>query len=207
MLNKTKLILSLAGVLLLIGGAFFVKYEYANYKALETKMLDYRNNERAYEDIISKQNGDNRVLILSNADLKYSNDKMVHSIDSIRKSLKTPKNASGDVSTGIVTVIHDTATILLSNIVGCAIDTVLKHNEFTQSRIILNNNELKDILDVNNIEYLYVYSTREYVTVYKNGLIRLLHLDWHKETIDRYDIQNTNKLIKVTDVRVIKIRQ
>jgi len=207
MLNKTKLILYIIGGIIIASSYFGIKVAYNKYVAMKTDMQSYRNNQRAYEDIISGKTSENRVLKLSNADLKQSNDKLIQSMDSIRKTFKHASNKPGDVSAGINTVIHNTVGALLVNNGQCVVDTTLKHNAFTSSRVILKDNHLNVILDVNNTEYLYVYTTSEFVNVYKNGWVRFWHFDWHKEDIDRYDIKNTNDLIKVGTVRVVKIRE
>jgi len=207
MLNKTKLILYIIGGVLLASSYIGIKVAYNKYVSVKTEMEAYRNNDRAYQDIISGKTSENRVLKLSNDDLRQSNDKLIQSMDSVRKTFKKAKNKPGDVSTGVSTVIHDTVSALLVNNGQCVIDTTLKHNPFTSSRVILKDNHLNVILTVNNTEYLYVYSTREYVNEYANGWQRFWHFDWHKEDLDRYDIKNTNDLIKVEDVRIVKIRE
>ena len=175
-----------------------------NYYSLKEQLTNETSNRKAYENMNSILKNDKRVLRLSVADLRDSNDKYIHSIDSLRKSLKLPKNKPGDVSTGISTTIHDTAYVELLKPAECDIDTTIIHNEFTNTRVILHENQLKAILDVNNTEYLYVYSSREFVNSRKGWLDRLLHLDYRKEDIERYEIVNTNDLIKVGDVRIIK---
>lgn len=207
MLNKTKLILYVIGFLFVAGSGIGIKVAYNKYKSTEASMVAYRNNQRAYEDIISKKTNDNRVLSLSNADLRDSNDKLVHSMDSVRKSLKTPQNKPGDISIGVNTSIHDTTWVKVKVPAECNVDTILEHNKLTTSHIILKDSMLKDILDVNNSEDLFVYSTREFVNQYKNGWCRFWHFDWHKEDVNRYDIVNSNKLIKTGDVRVVKVRE
>lgn len=205
--NKIKIIIYSISALIAIVGIFGIKAAYNNYKKTKVELTAYKNNQIQYENIISNNTKDKRVLELSNSDLKYSNDKLVHSIDSIGKLLKRAANKPGDVSSGITSQIHDTAVIIIPGIDSCAFDTTIVHNEFTKSRVIAKNNVVKEILDVNNTEYLYVYSSREYVNTYKSFLGRLFHLDWHKVTLDRYDIENTNKLIKNSDIRIIKVRE
>jgi len=207
MLNKTKLILYIIGALFVIGSGLGIKLAYSKYVSIVNERDSYRGNQRAYEDLISGKTSENRALRLSNADLRNSNDKFIQSIDSVRKSFKGAKNKPGDVATGIGSSIHTSTSVLLQNNGGCVVDTVLYFNKYTKSHITLKNNLLKDSLDVNNVQSLYVYTTSEYVNTYKSGWIRFWHFDWHKEDVDRYDIDNTNKLIKVDSVRVYKIRE
>jgi hypothetical protein len=177
---------------------------------MKSDISAYRNNQRAYEDVIAGKDSANRVLKLTTGDLRRSNDKYVQELEKTRKSLKRALNKPGDVSVGIGTEIHSTDTTYINNPCNFKLDTVVIHNELTRDSIKIENNKLISTISINNIQSLYVYSTREYVNEYdgwfKGGLNRLIRLDWRKETIDRYDIVNTNDLIKVNNVRVIKVR-
>jgi hypothetical protein len=59
-------------------------------------------------------------------------------------------------------------------------------------------------LDIRNTQYIYLYTTREYKNK-KNFLQRLFTLDWKKVTKHKYEIENTNDVIKTEDVRVVEI--
>ena len=72
---------------------------------------------------------------------------------------------------------------------------------------LIKNNKLITRLLVNNTQILYVYESSEYKNKYKNGFVRLLNLDWKKETNTRYIIDNSNKDISVKDMVVYKIRE
>jgi hypothetical protein len=207
LISRTKLIVVITSILLITGGAFSVKMLYNDYKRVKLDAASYKNNMIAYEEIISKKDSANRVLQLNRDDLKHSNDQMIISMESMRKSLKRPANKPGDLSTGISTSIRDTDTIRIDNKVDFKLDTIVKFNDLTKVGIKIEKDSLISTIDINNTEFLYVYSTREYVNQYKNGWNRFWHFDWKKEDINRYDIKNTNDLIKVGEVRVIKVRE
>jgi len=206
MLNKTKLIIYGISALLIIGGALSAKVAYDKYMTVSNERDNYRNNQRYYEQQDSAHRDENRVLRLSAADLRDSNDKMIHRIDSIQKSLKIKQNKPGGVSAGVDTSIRDTDTIFISNPTHFKLDTIVKFNDLTKNHIKIENNSLISGLDINNSMYLYVYSSREFVNRYNgwfNGwLNRLVHLDFTKEDYFKYNMINTNNKIEIKDSRV-----
>lgn len=204
MINKVKLILASIGALLVFGGALFV-YD-LNRKYMEEKEAKnrYMSNAKAYVDNANGLHAENRVLRLNRDDLSHSNDKLVQTIDSIRKSRKEPENKPGGMSAGTITTIHDTVKIIIRNPCDFKLDTTIKHNEFTKSTIKIEKDSLISTIEVNNTMVLNVYTERVFVNQYKNGWIRFWNFDWKKEDVLKYSIDNSNKLIHIDDMRVIK---
>ena len=58
-------------------------------------------------------------------------------------------------------------------------------------------------IKLENTQYLYVYTTKEYKNK-KSFLKRLFTLDFKKVKKEKYNIINTNSLLKTSDVRVVK---
>ena len=58
-------------------------------------------------------------------------------------------------------------------------------------------------IKLDNTQYLYVYTTKEYKNK-KSFLKRLFTLDFKKVKKEKYDIINTNSLLKTSDVRVVE---
>ena len=58
-------------------------------------------------------------------------------------------------------------------------------------------------IKLENTQYLYVYTTKEYKNK-KSFLKRLFTLDFKKVKKEKYDIINTNSLLKTSDVRVVE---
>jgi len=201
---QNKVIFYSLSALLVFGGAFGVYSGIKEYKKLKTELVQETNNRRAYEDMANDVSKDNRVLRLSAIDLRQSNDKLIHSMDSLRKSLKIAPSKPGDVSASIGTTLHDTTTVIISNPTDFKLDTLIKHNDLTLNHIKIQKDSLISELTINNTMTLFVYSQREYVNEYKNGWVRFWNFDWKKENVDRYSIDNTNKLIKNGKIRVIK---
>jgi hypothetical protein len=207
MLNKTKLILFATGALLIIGGAFVAKGLYNDYMLVKDERDAYKGNQYAYVDIINNKTKEARVLRLSAEDLRHSNDSLINLIEKNRKGHSGATNKPGDISTGVATHIHDTTVVIINNPCNFKLDTVIKHNDLTKVGIKIEKDSLISTLDINNVECLYVYSHGEFVNQYKNSWLRFWHFDWKRQDVDRYDITNSNDLIKVDEVRVIKVRE
>ena len=202
---KQKLILYTIGALLLTGSAFIVSGGIKRYMEIK-QQLEYANNSvQAYMDQFDASMKSRAVLELSAATLRRSNDSLIQSLEETRKSLKIALNKPGDVAANIVTKINTTDTIYLPLPAECRFDTVIKPNDLTKFSIKYENNSLIHSAEINNEQHLFVYSQREYINEYKNGFRRFLRFDWRKRDISRYEIENTNDKIKVTDTRVIKI--
>ena len=58
-------------------------------------------------------------------------------------------------------------------------------------------------IKLENTQYLYVYTTKEYKNK-KSFLKRLFTLDFKKVKKEKYNIINTNSLLKTSDVRVVE---
>ena len=186
---------------------FFGIFAYNNYIEMRSERDSYRNNSIAYEERFNGAVEANRVLRLNRDDLRHSNDSLIVSMEKLRKSLKKPQNKPGDVSIGTVTGIDVTDTVYIDNPCNFSLDTAVFYSKETIDSIKIKNNKLITRLLVNNTQILYVYESSEYKNKYKNGFIRLLNLDWKKETNTRYIIDNSNKDINVKDMVVYKIRE
>lgn len=204
--NKIKLLIMAIGALLIIGGALVGSGAYKRYVLMKEDLAASNRNERAYVSIINKDKNDKRVLELTASDLRQSNDKLINSIDSVRKSLKTPKNKPGDVAGGINTSAAFGGTVYIPVPATFKLDTVIKPNDLTSISLKIEKDSLKYGVAINNTQFLYVYSSREFVNKYGNGWTRFWHFDWKKEDVARYDIKNTNKLIVNGDVIIYKVR-
>ena len=81
----------------------------------------------------------------------------------------------------------------------------LKLNSLTTITVSRKDSILTTILDLKNQQILIVEEKKEYRNKYKNLWKRFWHFDWKKDRVQKYQIKNTNDLIKVTDTRVIKM--
>lgn len=205
--SKVKLIAISISALLFIGGAFFISYTIDRNKKLVSENNRLKNNVSQYESLAAGLYNDNRVLRLFRDDLRHSNDSLIQEIEKIKKSRKSPENKPGSITAGGNTSMDVKDTVIIDNTVDFKLDTTIYYNEFTKSTIKIEKDSLFSGIKVNNTQVLYVYPQREYVNKYKNGWHRFWNFDYKKTEVVRYELINTNDLIKVDDFRVYKIEK
>lgn len=205
--SKVKLIAISISALLLIGGALFVNGIISQNKSLREDNYRLTNNVSQYESLAAGLRSGNRVLRLFRDDLRHSNDSLIQEIEKIKKSRKSPENKPGSITAGGNTSIDANDTVIIDNTVDFKLDTTVYYNEFTKSTIKIEKDSLFSGIKVNNTQVLYVYPQREYVNKYKNGWRRFWNFDYKKTEVVRYELINTNDLIKVDDFRVYKIEE
>lgn len=191
------LVVSLAGT---------TKVLYNKTKAQDAEIAMLTNNVKQYESLAGGLTKDNRVLELKLGDLSHSNDSLVQMLDSTRKVLKI-KDKQLKMAMSMSTVIRDTTIVELPDTVNCNFNETLKPNALTTYKISRVGNKLEHIAEIFNVQDLFVITNKEYRRQYKNFFIRLFHLDFKKDEINRYKIVNTNLSITVLDTRVINIVQ
>lgn len=207
-------ILSLCIALSLIWG---ITLHNKNKKLSESLELS-QNNIEAYQGVVSASQQANNVLKLDVANLRQTNDKLLHRIDSVMeandikaKNVNTiaTQGQSIDVygSKGVGgQVILPRDTIITKDTVYVQ-DRILKDsilfNDLTKVHYNIDNDSIRIRLDIHNSQYLYIYKKREYKNK-KNFFQRLFTFDWKKVTKYKYKIVNTNELIKEDEVRIIE---
>lgn len=191
------LVVSLAGT---------TKVLYNKTKSQDAEIAMLTNNVKQYESLAGGLAKDNRVLELKLGDLSHSNDSLVQMLDSTRKVLKI-KDKQLKMAMSMSTVVRDTSFVTLHDTVNCNFNETLKPNALTTYKISRVGNKLEHIAEIFNVQDLFVITNKEYRRQYKNFFIRLFHLDFKKDEINRYKIVNTNPSITVLDTRVINIVQ
>ena len=165
-----------------------------------------QNNIEAYQGLVADSQQANNVLRLEIKDLKNQNDAVLHKLDSVRSKLSIkPKQVQ------VAATQTQSINVIESKGVGGDIisikDSILKDtinfNDLTTVTYSITKDTVSIGLDVRNEQYLYVFDRKEYKNK-KNFLLRLLTFDFKKIHKTEYKIENTNDLIKVTDVRVVE---
>lgn len=98
--------------------------------------------------------------------------------------------------------VSEKDTVLVSD--SCSFKKRFKPNDLTLLDISLAKDTLEYVLQIHNDQYLFVYTSREYKNKNKKFFKRLTTFDWKKTTYYRYEIVNTNNLIKVGSTRVVE---
>lgn len=167
-----------------------------------------QNNIEAYQGLLDSSQQANNVLRLDIKDLKNQNDIALHKLDSIRNKLKIKaKTVETAATQSQVLTVND------SKGVGGDLTVILKDSTYTDSLLYnpltkvyytIGKDTVNIALDVQNEQYLYIYNDRQYKNPNKNFIQRLFTWDWKKVTKTKYNVYNTNDLIKTGDVRIVE---
>lgn len=178
-------------------------YQSKKINSLDSKLAYTLNNSRYYESLVSNTEQKNRVLQLTVNQLNNSNDSILQEVKKAQKELKI-KDQNLKQAQVINTEMKDTAQVRI----------ITKDRDFTQ-KLELNSlttitvsrkdSILTTILDLRNQQIIFVEEKKEYRNKYKNGWQRFWHFDYKKDKSRKYQIKNSNDLIKVTDTRIVEV--
>lgn len=203
--NKlVKTVLGLSVALLLAWGITLSH----NNKKLSESLEMAQNNIEAYQGSLAGSQQANNVLQLSVNELQQNNDILVQKLDSVRGLLKVKPKYIKTAATQTQSV-----NVIDSKGVGGDIITILKDTTYNDS---INYNDLTTVyytigkdsvsigLKLENTQYLYTFVQKQYKNK-KSFIKRLLTLDFKKVNRYKYEIVNTNDLLKTSDVRVVEV--
>lgn len=204
MLSAIKSYLSKLAVIIIIGLTAFCFYQNKRINVLDTELGQVTNNYEYYQSLTGKLKEQNRTLQLSIADLNNTNDSLLQNALEVQKELKIKDKNLQQIQV-INTQMKDTVTQIITKDINFKKE--LKLNPLTTIIIERKDSILTAILDLRNSQILFVEEKKQYRNKYKNGFQRFLHFDWKKDRVRKYQIQNSNILIKVTDTRVVEVTE
>lgn len=205
--HRKKLIKAICGLFVALLLAWGITLSCENKKLSESLEMA-QNNIEAYQGSLAGSQQANNVLQLHIDELQQYNDKLVHNLDSVREKLKIkPKHVktaatqtqsinvigSKEIEKDIITILKDTTY-----------SDSIKFNDLTMVSYTIGKDTVSIGLDINNTQYLYVYTDKHYKNK-KSFLKRLFTLDFKKVTSTKYIIENTNDIIKTDSVRVVEV--
>lgn len=161
------------------------------------------NNLRSYEESTSDYAARNRVLQLTIDELNTSKDSLLQQVNEVKKELKIKDKNLTNINV-INTEIKDTITKVIKHKL-LDFEEELKLNPLTTIIVSRKDSILTAKIDIKNQQVLFVEEKKEYRTKYKNGWVRFWHFDFKKIRTKKYQIVNSNPLIRVTDTRIIEI--
>lgn len=200
-----KALLSLLGGLLVV----FSINIYKQNKRLSKSLEMAQNNIEAYQGILNGSQQANNVLKLDMSQLQNVNDSLIQKIDSVRKELKLKPKVIRTTATQTQTIYVTASKGVRGQDIIKTIqkDTVYKDtiliNPLTKIYYTIGKDTVSVNLDIKNQQFLYVYKKRQYKNK-KSFIKRLFTLDFKKVDMYKYQIVNTNDIIKTSDVRVIE---
>ena len=199
-LRKNFKVVAVGLVSLLIATIFYQHNQLQN----KNREIDrITNNIRAYEEIASNAQDNSRVLQLTIDELNHSKDSLIQQVNKVKKELKIKDKNLTDASV-INTQINDSVkTVIKEKLID--FNEELKLNDLTTIIVSRKDSILTAKIDIKNQQIIFVEDKKEYKNRYKNGWGRFWHFDWRRIRIKKYQVVNSNPLIKVTDTRVIEI--
>lgn len=188
------------GIISLLTVTIFVLGGQLNKKNEEINRLS--NNIQAYEQLVTNKEEINTTLQLTVKELTNSQDSLLQQLNTVRQELKI-KNKNLKQAQVINAVIKDTVTKVIT--VDKNFNETLKINPLTTIKVSRTDSILTAKIDIQNQQILFIEEKKVYKNKYKNGWIRFWHFDWKKIRVRKYQIQNSNPLIRVTDTRIVEI--
>ena len=173
--------------------------------SLDNELANALSNSKAWENIANSNIDNNNTLELTIQEYKNSNDSLIKVINDQQEKLKIKDNQLHQV-TSTETIIRDTIVEKIPiNDTDFTIE--LKPNQLTTITVSRKDSIFTHTMEILNRQDLFIYTKKVYRNQYKNFFQRLIHLDFKKDKINRYQIVNSNDLINVTDTRVINISE
>lgn len=182
---------------------------YKQNKRLSKSLEMAQSNIEAYQGILNGSQQANNVLKLDMSQLRNINDSLIQKIDSVREQLKLKPKVIKTTATQTQTIYVTASKGVRGQDIIKTIqrDTVYKDtiqiNPLTKVNYTIGKDTVSVNLDIKNQQFLYVYKHRQYKNK-KSFIKRLFTLDFKKVDMYKYQIVNTNDIIKTSDVRVIE---
>lgn len=187
--------------IMLLAAISFYMHNQLEYKDKQINAL--QNNIEFYQSVSENEHNRNIVLQMTVDELNQSKDSLLQQITKIQKQLDIKNKKL--ISTNVInTQVKDSIKTIIKPIDRDFIKE-LNLNQLTTIIVSRIDSTLSVKLDLQNQQILFIEDTKEYKKKYKNGFIRFLHLDWRKKHVRKYNIYNSNDLIKITDSRIVEI--
>lgn len=174
-------------------------------KKLSQSLETAQNNIEAYQGLLSDSQQASNVLKLTVEQLQNSKDSVLHKLDSVRQELKIKPKQLHTAATQTQTISVIRSKGVGGNIIvkDSIYSDTIQYNPLTTISYTIGKDTVSIGLDLQNTQYLYIYSKKEYKNK-KNFFKRLFTLDFKKVTKYKYNIVNTNDLLKSKDVRIVE---
>lgn len=173
--------------------------------SLDKELARSINNASTWENIANSNIDNNNTLELTIQEYKNSNDSLIKIINDQQEKLNIKDNQLYQIAS-TETIIRDTIVEKIPiNDTDFTIE--LKPNQLTTITVSRKDSIFTHTMEILNRQDLFIYTKKVYRNQYKNFFQRLIHFDFKKDKINKYQIVNSNDLIKVIDTRVINISE
>lgn len=205
--NHYKIVLKAVFALAIAFLCFWCINLHKENKKLSESLELAQNNVEAYQGLFTNSQQALNVLKLDMEDLQHSNDSILRKMDSVMREnkIKPKQVATAATQTQVINVIASKEVGGEILVKDTTYSDSIKYNDLTTVYYTIGKDTVSVGLDVKNEQYLFVYHTREYKNK-KSFIKRLFTWDFKKVDRYKYDIVNTNDLLKTSDVRVIEAK-
>lgn len=186
-------------VITILTAILFYQHDQLQKKNLEIDRVT--NNYEFYMKQTAESIQQNQVLQLTLNEYKETKDSLIQKIKATQKKLKIKEKELSQMQIQEQEIVHDTTVVVKSN----DFEVEIKPNSLTSIIISRKDTLLKHHLDIRNSQTVFVGQKKIYKRQYKNWFQRLLHFDFKKKTIYKYQIDNSNKLIKIENTRIVEL--
>lgn len=186
-------------VISILTAILFYQHDQLQKKNLEIDRVT--NNYEFYMKQTAESIKQNQVLQLTLNEYKETKDSLIQKIKATQKKLKIKEKELSQVQIQEQEIVHDTTVVVKSN----DFEVEIKPNSLTSIIISRKDTLLEHHLDIRNSQTVFVGQKKIYKRQYKNWFQRLLHFDFKKKTIYKYQIDNSNKLIKIENTRIVEL--
>ena len=186
-------------VISILTAILFYQHDQLQKKNLEIDRVT--NNYEFYMKQTAESIQQNQVLQLTLNEYKETKDSLIQKIKATQKKLKIKEKELSQVQIQEQEIVHDTTVVVKSN----DFEVEIKPNSLTSIIISRKDTLLKHHLDIRNSQTVFVGQKKIYKRQYKNWFQRLIHFDFKKKTIYKYQIDNSNKLIKIENTRIVEL--
>lgn len=181
--------------------AAIIFYQGKQIKEKNRQIDRITNNTLFYQEQLSDKDKEIRTLNLTIDEFKNTNDSIIQNIVNIQEELKIKDKELKQAQSQNQEINIDTTIVVGDK----DFEKEIKPNELTSLIIIKKDSILTAKISIQNTQTLFISNKREYKNQYKNWFRRLIHFDFKKRDVYKYQIHNSNPLIKVKETRLITI--
>lgn len=181
--------------------AAIIFYQGKQIKEKNRQIDRITNNTLFYQEQLSDKDKEIRTLNLTIDEFKNTNDSMIQNIVNIQEELKIKDKELKQAQSQNQEINIDTTIVVGDK----DFEKEIKPNELTSLIIIKKDSILTAKISIQNTQTLFISNKREYKNQYKNWFRRLIHFDFKKRDVYKYQIHNSNPLIEVKETRLITI--
>lgn len=181
--------------------AAIIFYQGKQIKEKNRQIDRITNNTLFYQEQLSDKDKEIRTLSLTINEFKNTNDSIIQNIVDIQEELKIKDKELKQAQSQNQEINIDTTIVVGDK----DFEKEIKPNELTSLIIIKKDSILTAKINIQNTQTLFISNKREYKNQYKNWFRRLIHFDFKKRDVYKYQIHNSNPLIEVKETRLITI--